>query len=86
MVTMLSPVTPLPASGSELVAIADIKVGERCRRDLGDIEAMSQCIAAKGLWNPIAIDRNGNLLAGARRLAACKLLAWTEIPAMVVRP
>ena len=63
-----------PATASELRAIDDIKVGKRHRQDLGDIETLAQSIAATGLLHPITVDATGNLLAGARRLAACKQL------------
>jgi ParB family chromosome partitioning protein len=49
-----------------------IVVGDRHRRDLGDIAGLATSIAKIGLLNPIAVDENGRLLAGARRLAACK--------------
>ena len=71
-------VIPPPASGYELRVISDIKVGERHRRDLGDLEALAHSIAAIGLLHPITIEANGNLLTGVRRLAACKLLGWTN--------
>jgi ParB family transcriptional regulator, chromosome partitioning protein len=85
VVAMLNPVTLPPATASELRAIDDIKVGKRHRQDLGDIEALANSIAATGLLHPITVDATGNLLAGARRLAACKQLGWSEIPVRVVR-
>jgi ParB-like chromosome segregation protein Spo0J len=53
-----------------LVPIDSIRVGERFRRDLGDIPALAESIADFKLLNPITIDETGLLLAGARRLAA----------------
>ena len=50
--------------------ISEIVVGERHRRDLGDIRGLADSIADIGLLNPITVDENGRLLAGARRLAA----------------
>ena len=73
-----------PANQSTQYAIADIKVGTRHRRALGDIEGLADSIADFGLLHPITIDENGWLLAGMRRLAACKHLGWTEIPVNVV--
>ena len=84
VVAMSNPVTP-PAITSEHLAIDDVKVGKRHRQDLGDIEELSQSIADVGLLHPITVDVTGNLLAGARRLAACKQLGWSEIPVRVVR-
>jgi len=49
-----------------------IVVGDRHRRDLGDIAGLATSIAKIGLLNPITDDENGRLLAGARRLAAYK--------------
>lgn len=83
--TMPDLVIPPPASGYEFRVISDIKVGERHRRDLGDIEALAHSIAAIGLLHPITIEANGNLLTGVRRLAACKLLGWTNVSVRVVR-
>jgi ParB family chromosome partitioning protein len=67
------------------IPISRIKVGERHRRDLGDIESLAASIADIGLLHPITVDEDGRLLAGARRLAACKQLDWKEIPVNVVK-
>lgn len=66
-------------------AIADIQVGKRHRRDLGDVDALAASIEDIGLLNPITVDEDGRLLAGARRLAACKRLGWKMVPVNVVR-
>jgi ParB family chromosome partitioning protein len=65
--------------------ISRIKVGKRHRRDLGDIAGLAASISDIGLLNPITVDEDGRLLAGARRLVACKQLGWKEIPVNVVR-
>ena len=52
--------------------ISAITIGVRHRRDLGDIAGLATSIAKIGLLNPITVDENGRLLAGARRLAACE--------------
>jgi ParB family chromosome partitioning protein len=66
--------------------ITAIRVGEqRHRRDLGDIDGLAESIGDLGLLHPITVDQHGNLGAGARRLAACKKLGWTEIDVRVVR-
>jgi len=39
---------------------------------------LAASIQALGLIEPIAVDANGNLLAGAHRLAACRLLAAND--------
>ena len=55
-----------------VLPIDQIIVGDRTRRDLGDIAGLDTRIAKIGLLNPITVDENGRLLAGARGLAACK--------------
>ena len=66
-----------------LTPIASITIGDRHRRDMGDLRALASSIADVGLLHPIVVTPDGMLIAGERRLAACKLLGWTEIPATV---
>jgi ParB family chromosome partitioning protein len=54
------------------VPFTDIIVGERHRHDLGDIDALARSIAELNLLHPIVIRPDGKLIAGVRRLAACK--------------
>jgi ParB family chromosome partitioning protein len=65
--------------------ISEITIGARHRQDMGDIAGLASSIEDIGLLNPITVDENGLLLAGARRLAACKQLGWKNIPVFVVR-
>jgi ParB family chromosome partitioning protein len=65
--------------------VSGIKVGRRTRKDLGDIASLAESIEDFGLLNPITVDETGRLLAGARRLAACKRLGWKAVPVNVVR-
>lgn len=60
-----------------------IKVAEdrpRQRKDIGDIEKMVESIERYGQILPIIIDRENQLVAGGRRLAAC-LLAGRNVRA-----
>jgi ParB family chromosome partitioning protein len=68
----------------QMHSIADIRVGERYRRELGDIDALAASIKDVGLLHPIVIAVDGALVAGQRRVAACKLLGWTHVPVTVV--
>src|SRR5215472_8356447 len=61
-----------------------IVIGERHRRDLGDIGGLAASIGELGLLQPIVVRPDGVLIAGERRLAASKALGWTEIPVHVV--
>jgi hypothetical protein len=65
--------------------IDSIRVGRRHRRDFGDIDQLADSIEDIGLLHPITVNEDGLLLAGARRLAACKRLGWKQIPVNVVR-
>jgi len=60
-----------------------IIIGERHRRDLGDIDGLAASINM-ALLHPVVITRDNTLIAGERRLAACKLLGWTHVPVNVV--
>lgn len=63
------------------VPIEAIVVGERRRKKMGNLASLAKSIEARGLLHPIII-RNGNkLVAGERRLEACKRLGWKKIPA-----
>jgi ParB family chromosome partitioning protein len=68
----------------ELWKIDRIIVENRFRQDLGDIDGLAQSIRELGLLHPIVVQPDGRLIAGQRRLEACKQLGWTEIPVHVV--
>jgi ParB-like chromosome segregation protein Spo0J len=64
-----------------------IDVGERRRRDFGDIAALAKGIKRVGLLQPILVDRKGNgrfrLIFGERRLRAHRMLKLPTIRAML---
>lgn len=62
-----------------LLLISKIKVSQRMRKDYGDISSLSSSIKKFGLLHPIVIDEDNNLVAGERRLKACKQLKLKEI-------
>jgi len=64
--------------------ISLIKVGSRFRKDLGDIDGLGKSISEIGLLHPIVVNEKNELIAGVRRLEACKKLGWTDIPVTVV--
>ena len=67
------------------VPVEQIHVGTRFRRDMGDIESLTENIRDNGLLQPIGIDQYFNLVFGKRRVEACSLgLGWKKIPAVVV--
>jgi ParB family chromosome partitioning protein len=72
----------MPVSSTRL--ISEIKIGARHRRDLGDIEGLAASIADIGLLHPVVITPDGALIAGERRLEACKRLRRDSVPVRVV--
>ena len=77
------------------VALSDIEVGERFRKEYKDIDLLAQSINKNGLITPIAIglaskidfkretDRPYVLLAGGRRMKAVEFLQWTNVPCRI---
>ena len=76
------------------IPITDIQVSEfNTRKDLEDgqvdstIEDLAHSIQKQGLLSPITVYQNENgkyaLIAGQRRMLACKYLGWSEISAIV---
>ena len=63
-----------------LIDINKIIVTDRIRKDFGNIEELAEDIEANGLINPPTINKSYVLLAGERRLRACKMLGWPQIP------
>jgi ParB/RepB/Spo0J family partition protein len=64
---------------SQKVQVSSIKVKDRLREDLGDIDELAESIKSFGLLHPIVVDSQKRLVAGARRLAACKKLGMRHI-------
>lgn len=62
------------------IPIESIVIGDRQRKDLGRIDELAASIQENGLIQPIVLDETNGLLAGRRRLEACKRLGWLEIP------
>ena len=67
-----------------LIKIEDIKVKNRVRKDLGDIESLKESLRRYGLLNPITVNAKYELIAGERRLEAAKALGWERINANVL--
>lgn len=65
--------------------INSIQIGHRHRKDMGNIKMLADSIKEVGLLHPIVVDESGRLIAGERRLAACKLLGWLNVPVNVAR-
>jgi ParB-like chromosome segregation protein Spo0J/DNA modification methylase len=62
--------------------INQISVGERARKDLGDLKTLKDSIERDGQLNPILVNEDYKLIAGERRLQACREL---ELPTVLAR-
>lgn len=65
------------------IAIDQIKIGKRHRRDIGDTSKLMVSMSRVGLLHPVVLDKNHNLVSGFRRLETAKLLEWDAIPFVV---
>lgn len=64
--------------------IASIEIGERFRKDYGDLNELRDSILEHGVIQPVVIDAENRLIAGGRRVAASKLAEASTIPAIAV--
>jgi ParB family chromosome partitioning protein len=65
-----------------LIDVNEIVVKDRIRKDFGDIDELAADINKNGLINPITVVKLNNkyrLIAGERRLRACKSLGKEEV-------
>ena len=51
------------------IKIADIKIGKRHRRDMGDLTSLADSIRRLGLLQPIGVTDSAKLVFGERRQA-----------------
>jgi ParB family chromosome partitioning protein len=66
------------------VLLDDIKIGNRIRREIGNIEDLKDSMSRHGLLQPIVIDGEYNLIAGFRRYKAARLLGWDSMEVRMV--
>jgi ParB-like nuclease domain len=71
-------------SGMRKLLIDKIKVRDRFRKNPGDVQSLAASIEDVGLLHPIVVRPDGRLIAGERRLAACRKLGWTSVPVTFV--
>src|SRR3970040_2712078 len=70
----------MPPATFRTVNVDSIKISDRMRKDVGDISKLSDSIKQFGLFSPVLLDENLELVAGFRRLSAMRALGWTDIP------
>src|SRR3954454_21500444 len=67
------------------IAVGDVRIGDRHRKEVGDLNGLAASISEHGLLQPIGVTPDYELVFGERRLRACRdLLKWKTIPARVV--
>lgn len=67
------------------IAISDVQIGPRHRKDNGDLDELAESIRSEGLFQPIGVNGSNALVFGMRRLLACRdVLQWTHISCRVV--
>lgn len=69
-----------PTAIDAYVSMEWVRVVGRHRKDLGDLAPLAASIDDVGLLNPVTLTRDGRLIAGQRRLEACRRLGWAEVP------
>ncbi len=72
------------------IKISKIKIGKRLRTESGDLDELAESIKVYGLLSPIIIKPIPNsskhthkLLAGWRRINACKILQLESIESII---
>ena len=76
------------------VSLLEIDVGDRQRKDFGDLEGLAETIKSNGLIGPIALREKlepvdgmlYDLVAGGRRFAACMMAGVSPLPARIYPP
>ncbi len=68
------------------VRLDTIIIGRRIREDAGDLADLVDSIRRHGLMNPVTVTEKLELVAGYRRMAACRILGMDEIECRVVAP
>ncbi len=66
------------------VLVDSIRVPDRVRKELGNLQTLIDSLKTCGQLNPITITRDMQLVAGYRRLMAAKSLGWKMINANIV--
>lgn len=67
------------------IKIGDIKVGNRHRKDMGDLTALAESIHRDGLLQPVGVTEQMELVFGERRLRAYRdILKRKTIPTRIV--
>ena len=61
------------------LAIQEIVLAKRHRKDLGDLDALAASLRECGLIQPLILNSRKELVAGLRRLKAAQRLGWSHV-------
>lgn len=64
--------------------ISEVIIKDRIRKDMGDLVSLEKSIHKLGLLHPIVVSSDNVLIAGRRRLEACKNLEWEDIDVKII--
>src|SRR5688572_12030318 len=64
--------------------VKSIVVGDRVRKDMGDLASLANSMKLHGLLHPVVVKKDRTLVAGHRRLEAARHLGWHEIAVTVI--
>jgi ParB family chromosome partitioning protein len=67
-----------------LKKLSEVRLTNQYLRTDTDVEALKKSLDSVGLIHPVTVNREGELLAGARRFQAASELGWGEIPVQIV--
>lgn len=67
-----------------MLPLVDIKRNSQYLRVNTDVETLKKSIEKVGLINPLTVNSDNELLAGARRYQALSELSWTEVSVHIV--
>lgn len=76
--------TETTTSATAEMLISDIRIGERVRKDMGDIDSLAASIETLGLMHPPGVTPDGLLIFGHRRLQACIQLGMARVPVRIM--
>lgn len=71
-------------SSIQYAPVEDIVIGERLRKDLGDLAPLAESIKQRGIIVPIAVTPEMELIYGQRRLEAAKSVELQLVPYIVI--
>lgn len=66
------------------ILISSVKIPDRVRKDMGDLDSLMDSLRRCGQLNPITVTRDMVLIAGHRRFESASRLGWRSIDATVI--